>query len=261
MPEPVLTPPSSTEPPPPDSTAQPGTPSASAAPASTWRAGASSPAWARGKTAEEILGLAGPIVDSLMRGDLVDRSAAQPPTREPEPPALADDEYLTYGQFRQLAASQRDTSALDLAAETAQALVEARHPAEFAKYGEEIRGMIRQVPGNLRTIANLEQVVRMVRGNHIDEIAAERAQQLVNAMPATLRSGGGASPGAPVDRSASLESEKIPAEWKQRAQRNGVDENIVAEFCRANDMTVAAFYKQFDTPRNPIVAEISTKRS
>ncbi len=52
-----------------------------------------------------------------------------------------------------------------------------------------------------------------------------------------------------------MESEKIPEQWKKAALAAGITETIVADFSRANGMTPAQFYKQFDTPMNNIVGE------
>ncbi len=188
--------------------------------------------------------------------------AAAPAAPAPSAFDVADDAYLTGADFkRALAARQPDTTAVTLAASGNVAHVRREHAAIFAKYGPEVERLIASVPPELRTVDNLTQCVRIVRSDHVDEIAAERAQQLVSTMAPTLRPTGGGSAPASVSREASLESEKIPAEWKERARAAKITEETVADFCRANGMTPAQFYKQFDTPANAIVGEIGRKRA
>ena len=118
------------------------------------------------------------------------------------------------------------------------------------------------------TLDNLETVVKLVKVDHIDELAREHAQQLASQMEPTIRSiGAGGSVSVPIDKAHSLESDKIPVEWKKRALAAGVTENVVREFCQTNEMTVEQFYKQFDHlgkyagQTNPIVGEIGKRET
>ena len=174
----------------------------------------------------------------------------------PAAPNFADDEYLTGAQFRaaMATATQPDPAVAQMVADANLAIVRNQNASEFAKYGGEINALIARMPANQRTIDNLQLAVKMIRSDHVDEIAAERAQQLAATMTSTMRPTGGA-PSAPVSPDASLESEKIPAEWKERARAAKITNNVVADFCRANGMTPLQFYKQFDTPMNNIVGE------
>ncbi len=209
-------------------------------------------------SAEQVLGIAQTATDMLQAPP----PAAAPATPPPSSFDVADDAYMTGADYKRALASQRpDTTALDLAASGNVAHVRTQHAATFAKYGGEIDALIARVPAHLRTIDNLTQCVRMVRSDHVDEIAAERAQQLAATIAPTLRPTGGGSAPAPVSREASLESEKIPQEWKDRARAAKITENVVDEFCRANDMTPAQFYKQFDTPANAIVSEVRQRHA
>lgn len=207
-------------------------------------------------TAEQILGIAETSVQMLQAPQAPAAPAA------PAAPVIADDEYMTGRQFREALSAARptDDTAVRLAADANVSIVRNQYAADFAKYGAEIDTLLAQVPINLRTIDNVARVVKMVRSDHVDEIAAERAQQLAATMTQTLRPSGGGATAAPVSRDASLESEKIPQEWKDRARAAKIDENTVADFCRANGMTPAAFYKQFDTPMNMIVQDIGPSR-
>lgn len=207
-------------------------------------------------TAEQVLGIAQTATEML--------SAAPPaaPAAPPKPTFELDDaEYMTGAQFkRAIAAQPVDTTGIRLAADANLGIVRQQYSADFTRFGVEIDQLIAQVPQHLRTLDNLTRVVKMVRSDHVDEIAAERAQQLAATIAPTLRPTGGGAPTAPVSREASLEYEKIPDEWKARARAANLTEDTVAEFCRANDMTPAQFYKQFDTPRNRIVEDVAHRR-
>lgn len=239
---------------PPVSSTPPGTPAGAPTP---WRAPATAGKFA-GKSAEEVLGIAQAAYEIIESGAVREPAASPAPT----PVDIADDEYVSGAQLKRLLEERNrpDTSALELAASANINFVRQRHATDFAKYGSEIDALIARVPANLRTVDNLERCVKMVRSDHLDEIAHERAQQLVTEMAPTLRSNGGAAPPAPVTREHSLESEKIPQEWKDRARAAKITEDVVAEFCRANGMAPADFYKQFDTPMNRIVEDVSQKR-
>ena len=259
MPDPVTTPAAQPGTPPvsstpPGSTGGNGTPSAPA----EWRAPASAGKFA-GMTAEQILGVSQTLLETVERG--TPDAADTPPPPAPDNFGFADDEYVSGAQIKRVLAqlSQPSGDALTLAASGNERVVRTQHARDFERYGSEINALIARVPANLRTIDNLEQCVRMVRSNHIDDIARERAEQMASEIGATFRSTGAGTPPPPVSREHSLESDKISPAWKARAAKNGVTERTVEEFCRANDMTPADFYKQFDTPANRIVEEISSR--
>lgn len=208
-------------------------------------------------TAAQVLGVAETLLEA----------------REPEPVApaapaadefdIADDEYVSGAKLKDILrrAASPSGDALSMAASSNEYIVRQKYASDFAKYGSEINTLLARVPANLRTVDNLERVVKMVRSDHIEEIAGERAQQIASELGATLRSTGAGAPPTPVSREHTLESDKISPAWKARALKNGITERVVEEFCRANEMTPADFYKQFDTPANRIVEEISDRGS
>lgn len=214
-------------------------------------------------TAEQILGVSQTLLETVERG----AADTTPPPTTPVAPTndfgFADDEYVSGAQVKralaQLAAPQGD--ALSIAAANSEYIVRQQHAKDFEKYGSEINALIQRVPPHMRTVDNLAQCVRMVRSNHIDDIARERAEQMAAEIGATFRSTGAGTPLPPVSREHSLESDKIPSAWKARAAKVGITERVVEDFCRANDMTPADFYKQFDTPLNRIVEETSQRGS
>lgn len=213
-------------------------------------------------SAEQILGVGQTLLEAVeARNDTV------PPTTQAAPASefgtFADDEYISGAQLKQVLSKLGSGSgdALSLAASGNEHVVRGKYASDFTKYGTEINALIARVPANLRTVDNLEQCVRMVRSNHLEEIASERAQQIASELGATFRSTGAGTPPPPVSREHSLESEHIPAEWKARALSEKITEDVVRDFCRANQMTERAFYEQFKTPLNAIVGERSQRGS
>lgn len=177
---------------------------------------------------------------------------------------IADDDFVTGAQMRELIETTRNASAesaVELAASSMLGLARQQYSQDFARYGPEITSKLAGVPKHLWTLDNLSTVVRLVRSDHLDEIVRERATQLAAGAPGDIRSLGGSAPAATVVREHSLESEKIPVEWKRRAQAAGVTERVVDEFCRANDMSPEAFYKQFDAPLSRIVEDTPQRKS
>lgn len=257
----LVTSPAATPVTPPASSTPPGTTAGNGTPASEWRAPASAGKFA-GMTAEQILGVSQTLLETVeqqqQRGNESPAAASTPASEFGD---FGDDEYISGAQLKQVL--KRVTAptgdSLSLAASANERIIRREYAKDFEKYGREIDALIARVPANLRTVDNLEQCVRMVRSNHLEEIASERAQQIASELGATFRSTGAGTPPPPVSREHSLESEHIPAEWKARAAAAKITEETVREFCRANDMSEKAFYEQFKTPFNPIVAEISRK--
>ena len=201
-------------------------------------------------TSEQILGIAQALAE------------VKPPAAPAPAPApafdFADDEYIDGRTLKRMLADRapaRDDTAVILAADANLSIVRSKYARDFERFGHEIDAMLAQVPHGVRTLDNLERVVKMVRSDHLDEIAGELATQRIAGMEPTLRSNGSPASPAPISREFSLESEKIPEAWRRSALANGITERTVDEFCRANDMTPEQFYKQFDKPMSPIVGE------
>ena len=272
MPDNALPPVPSSTPPAPSSTPLGGTPPAAPAPAAStnapaapaaWRAPTTAPAWAAGKTSEEILGIATQLVDALVPPTPT-TSAAPAPSAAHTRPDVADDDFITGAQMKRMLASASNANAdaaVELAASSVLGLARQQYPQDFARYGPEISQKLAGVPRHLWTLDNLTTVVKLVRSDHLEEIVRERAAQFSAGADPGIRSTGAAPASAPVAQEHSLASERIPAEWKRRAVAAGVTEATVAEFCRANDMSSEAFYKQFETPMNRIVEDIPQRKS
>jgi hypothetical protein len=221
------------------------------------------PAYARGRTSMEVLNLTQKLVERLIPPTPVAQPTAPPPQAQTQSFAVDPEGYVTGNQ---MLAAQRQAieqyapdvqAGISLAADANYGFVQQRYQKEFSKYGPEIAGYLAGVPKKMWTLDNLERVVKLVRADHLDDYRAEWQTEVQSRMEPTIRSGG-AGGAVPVtqDKSNSLESEKIPVEWKSRAQKAGLTESTVREFCFANGMTEQAFYKQFETPTHAIVAEV-----
>lgn len=228
------------------------------------------PAWARGKTAAEVLGIANQATSALQDFIQTGRAPQAPPQpqyqpQQPQyqPPAwetqprnpqngqwanqIDPDQPLTLAQLQALApqfvqqSMQPQLSAL--AQNTANLAFDTVYREEskaFQRYGPEINALLARVPRETWTIDTVRQAVRIVKADHIDDLARERAEQLVNDQFPTLRSNGGApgTPIAPARAADSIFDESIPEETRDRLRKAGVTEQTAQSFCEANGITM-----------------------
>lgn len=120
-------------------------------------------------------------------------------------------------------------------ANTIRALAQQQFASDFQKWGPEIHGHLSQIPPDRLTLDNISKVVTFVRGNHLDEIATERAKQMLATGALGERSGG--ANGVVVGQS-NLEFGKLPADVKALMDKHGMTEDMVRGFCKAQQMTV-----------------------
>lgn len=199
------------------------------------------------------------------RPDALYQPTYQPPApQQPQgaQPWAADD-YVTGASLNQYAPrmiEQAMQPKLDdlyrMTADANLANVQRDNAPIFARYGPEVYAKLATVPRNLWTVDNLKTIVNLVRVDHVDELALERARQLAAEMEPALRStGAGAAPVAHNQPQHTLTSEAVPQEWRDRAAKVGLNEHALDEFCRANGMTREDYFKQFarqtitETPR------------
>lgn len=231
------------------STASGGTPTAS--PPEVWRAGPDAPEWARGKTGAEITAITQQLMESVTRQG----TAPAPAPAAPVAPGAIDPQAYATGQdilnAQQAAVAQFQPALERLAQQNAAATyrivqTDPRYAETFQRYGPEVMTYLGQVPKAQWTVDIIEGAAKLVRADHLDELARERANQIVQSMEPTIRpTGGGASPQAPT-ADFSLKSEKLPQDWRDRAARVGLDEHTLDEFCFANGITRADFFKTFE---------------
>jgi hypothetical protein len=178
-----------------------------------------------------------------------------PPVQQPPQQQYNAEANLTYGDVNRIApdlinqaVNPQFQNVYQSLAQQALDSVKRDNGAIFDKYGPEVYSYLAKVPINDRTVDNITTIVKLVRGNHVEEIGREIAGRLVAEMEPQLRSNG--SPSLQVAQSKpeyTLQSENIPKDWKDRAAQAGLTEQAVEEFCRANDMTPKDFYTQFGT--------------
>lgn len=257
---PQAAPPTPTAPPSPSSAPAGGTPSGSPPPSSSpepWRVPDTDPrVWARGKTSEEILGL----VESQNRVITQHISIPTPPAPAPQTPPAAsgqwtsDDPYATPQQVQswtKLAIEQQVgpmyQKVIEQNAQTALSIAQRDEQQMFQRYGPEINAMLATVSKDMWTVDNVKKVVKLVKADHVEELARERAGQLAAENPGLLRSNGAAIPAVSSNQpDVSLKSERLPADYRDRLANAGVTESVMDEFLRANDMTREAFIQMIE---------------
>lgn len=246
-----------------------GTSPSPAAPTSTapepvkpepFRYGDTAPAWARGKTAEEVLGIATNL-NATVEGFIQNGSRAQaqqpqqpqyqaPPAQQPQ---FDPEGYLQRKDIETLAPQFISQAVAPQFAQMHQSIAQANlnqvqrdNAVIFQKYGPELNSYLAKVPFEQRSVDNLTTIVDIVRGKHVEELGREIAGRLVADMGSELRSTGSPMPSAaPAEPKYTLKSDSLPEDWKDRAAKMGLTESAVDEWCRANEITRADFFKQF----------------
>ena len=198
-------------------------------------------------------------------------NAQRPQPQAPQaPPSRFDDDAIMTGRdfrtqadgFYQQQVAPQIQSAWEMAASATDSAAQIRYAKEYEKYGDEIRRELGKLPAQHRTLDNIGTVVTLIKGRHADDYAREEAQRIVSQMDTTIRPmGGGSSPTPQTQQQDRLESDDIPAEWRQRAKQAGINQNTLNEFLRSNDMTEEQFWNQFPkgSPLQPIVAEAGNR--
>ena len=156
-------------------------------------------------------------------------------------PAEATKQYMEYLKQTEFQPWQQQTTTA--VASTNRALAELQDPATFKKYGPEIDLTLRQYAPNPEawTVENIKKVAAIVRSNHIDEIAEERARALMqqNADRLGVPSGSLRPDGTPLPAGTGaagpnqLDFTKLPPNFAKTLQRVGVDQQTLDEFLMA----------------------------
>lgn len=185
--------------------------------------------------------------------DAVLRSTPTPAAPAPAAPSYDPQAYTTGQDVENIvrATAQQFQPAIErLAEQTATAIYQntsrdPRYTDVFQKYGPEVTQYLARIPRAQWTVDIVEGAAKLVRADHLDDLARERANQIVQGMEPTIRpSGGGAAPASPTP-DFSLKSEKLPTDWRERAAKVGLDERTLDEFCIANGMSREQFFGQF----------------
>ena len=219
----------------------------------------------RGKTAGEAAQLLKAMVEAAARGAAAPSAIPQPP-----PPPATDDEYVTGAHLRnaqQQALAQVNPflqTVADQQATFGYNVVKKENPDIFKKYEPEVITVLNRVPRHLWTLDVIENAVKFVKGNHVDEIAAEKVRALEATMHPTMRSTGRAGMGSdsPNPETVAARLEKTPASWRARAEAVGITPEDLHEYCHMNDITPDEFFKQFEPGLiTDAVADVSFKRA
>lgn len=178
---------------------------------------------------------------------------AAPPQRLPGVDEVRDDDYLTGAQAKALIARAAEgfTPRIDqgtaMGATLAVQWARDKYADDFRRFGPEIEVMIANLPAHQRTLDNLAQTVKFVRGNHLDEILEEertKLRQEFSAQGGTLRSGGGPSgPGLSAVPTDEFDLSNAPPAWRDKAQRLGLTSDTVRNFATKNGLTAKEFYE------------------
>lgn len=178
------------------------------------------------------------------------------PSTAPAFAELPENEYVSGAQVRQylqqIQQTQLSPQLHQLAQQSSQgvlAFVQQKYQDDFNRWGPEIQSTIAQLPLEQRSLDNLERVVKFVRSEHLQELLADKERELRQQFNAETGSPGLRSTGAPgagpvptTQQQFSLANDKLPPEFRERAARAGLSDQQVADFARANGMTVEEFY-------------------
>lgn len=226
-----------------------------------WRAGHNAPSWAQGRGAEEILGIAQQAVDALSRFNQAPQ-AIQPPAAPM--PMMEDETFIdgkTFKAAMQNAGQQINPwlqRSIQMSSDAMLAGAMQQYPKEFKRYYPDIMGKLALVPRDQWTLDTMRIIINLVKGDHVEDYAQERAEELLRDRQTTLRSNGssGSLPGQPqtID-GLSLESEKLPAPYRDRLAKVGMTLDQVREFCRSNDMELKDWFTMAEKAGSSLIGE------
>lgn len=202
-----------------------------------WRAGEGADPRLRGKSADEILGIAGALLTVAERfNQPIPQVQVQAPAPNRFDVDIPDEEYIQGKDVKrimqQFQGPQNDPVARQQALALTVDRLRERYKKDFEKWGGEIYQMWNSIHPDHITLDTLESCVKMVRSNHVSEIAAEMAQQLAGDTHQTIRSGTGGSGSGPLTQQKTVQSESLPAEWRSKAQSLGITDATVREWCQ-----------------------------
>jgi hypothetical protein len=196
---------------------------------------------------EQILGIAEGQAYALEQQNALLQRFNQPVQQVPQDPVSRfdlDDEGYVQGKdvknLLRLAMSQQpqgDPAARQLAAQALWANLQNMRADDFRRWGQEIEREVSKLPVEHWTLDNLKICVDIVKSRHIDELAAEKAQRLVDESHPTIRSGTGGSGSGPLTPQRTLASDTLPKAWVEKAKTLGIDETVVREFAQMQGIT------------------------
>lgn len=201
--------------------------------------------WARGKTYAEILNVGDQAVNALYQVATMPQQQYQPPA--PRGEEIRDDDIIDGARLKQFAQQyqqpQTDPNTQSQLAQLALSDVRGRYAKVFEKYGPEVMGEVAKLPVSLRSVDNIETIVSLVRGRHVDELAEELARtKFANTAGLSARSNGSA-PGYPGTNGSLLESDELPTAYRERLKKAGLTDAAVRSFCASSGYDYQTFIK------------------
>lgn len=204
------------------------------------------PEYLRNKTASEAAQMFKAVMDGIGRGGPV-------PEQQPPQQTLSGTDPVTYADLQ---AAQRSAveqispwlaQVADQQAVVSYNIAKREHSDIFKKWEPEIVATLGKVPRANWTLDVIENAIKFVKGNHVDEIAAEKVRAFESIVESTMRSTGraGSIPVSPRQDTAETTLEKLPEQWRSHAKAVGIGARELQEFCWANDITMDEFFNQF----------------
>lgn len=152
-----------------------------------------------GRTAAEVAQMANQMAQALTQQQQQAQAAAAAPKRPESSLAITDpDQYqrdlIAYNQaVTQATIAQAAAPIVQQNAATVREIAAMKdgNKEAFKKWGQEIDNYVASIPLHERTPALYDRAVQLVRSNHIEELATERAQALMAANPGTASPSGG----------------------------------------------------------------------
>lgn len=218
-----------------------------------FRFGPNAPEWARNLTPDQLLGITEQAVAQLAKFN----QSPQVPQQQYQAPQTtnrfdldqsADDDFISVKQARALMAQaqQGDPVARQLAIGGNMQAIRQSNAEYFKRWGPELEMEINKIPPEMRTLDNLQLVVNMVRGNHVQELVDEKARQqavqLSQDQVAAIRSGSGGSQTIPNTQNFDLKSNDLPEEWRELASKHNLTLDQVREFTQATGETMEQYF-------------------
>lgn len=203
--------------------------------------------WARGKTAEELLATSDQMFQGLVQ--VAQTQSYTPAPAAPAPSVIGDDDIVDgrtlksmFGALAQ-ATAQPDPNITQNLASMAYQQVKGMDPTPFKKWEGEILANLNTLDKRMWNVDNIQRVVRMVKADHVDELAQERADHLIAQKGFSARTTGAAAGGQQGSHGdLSLESDELPTDYRERLQKAGVSMETVRSYCAANNQTVKEWF-------------------
>lgn len=131
----------------------------------------------------------------------------------------------------------------------------------FQKYGPEIMAHLTSIPHDQWTLALLKGVVKIVQSDHLDDLADERAREMVTQMDPSLRptgSHGDLNSYRPGPNGRIIESDRLSPEYQRLLKDKGLTDRDVADFCASNGMTTDQWVEMASKHKTSVITERST---